>query len=326
MALIPAVLLVGLFTAPAQASEHWYLEIEEADIDESVVRRTVALELRDVEIPPRPLTCSGSLGEADGEDVGSLYVRVVSAEQKIIVSLWDRGEYVGRRSISNTGHASVKARRVGLAVAELVRQLGDARKRAIRQHERDLALAEQREIKLRDKRAREALGLRSGVDALWIGEGAWLLGPSVGLDFNGYFPLQFSTRVGWLAGEVPALKDGALGETSPGFSQFDFSFGVAFQHRVSTRTRLSVGAVVVASAVHVSGATEVDGIAGQRGTWSSRLGARLGASRQIHGQVWGHLEFTAGALLRPIPMSHGDEDLRLGGPFLGGSLAITVAP
>ncbi len=324
--MLAVMLFVGLVTVSAGASDHWYLEVKEVDIDESVVRRTVALELRDVEIPPRPESCSGPPGELDGEDIVSLYVRVVSDDKKLIVSLWDRGEYVGRRSISGTGHASVKARRVGLAVAELVRQLGDTRKRALLRHEQELVLEEKREANLRDKKAREALGLRSSVDTLWITQGAWLLGPSVGLDFNGYFPLRFSARVGWLAGTLPALKDATLGQTSPGFSQFDFSFDVAYQHRVSARTRFSFGALLAASAVHVSGATEVDDISGQRDTWSSRLGARIGASRQIHGQVWGHIELNAGTLLRPIPMTRGGEDVRLGGPFLGASLGLTVAP
>ncbi len=320
------MLFVGLFTLPAGASEHWYLEVKEVDIDESVVRRTVALELRDVQIPPRPESCSRSPGEVDGEDIVSLYVRVISDDKKLMVSLWDRGEYVGKRSISGTGHASVKARRVGLAVAELVRQLGDTRKRALIQQEHELVLEEQREASLRDKKAREALGLRSSVDTVGITRGAWLLGPSVGLDFNGYFPLGFSVRAGWLAGTVPVLKNATLGQTSPGFSQFDLSFGVAYQYRVSARTQFLLGALLAASAVHVSGATEVDDIAGQRDTWSSRLGARIGARRQIRGQVWGHLELNAGALLRPIPMTRGGEDLRLGGPFVGASLGVTVAP
>lgn len=302
------------------AAEQWYLELRDAQVDESVVRRTVALELREIEIPAQ------AKQSEETEDDVSLYVRVVEHETKLIVSLWDRGEYVGRRAISNTGHASVKARRVGLAVAELARQLQEQRLRQGRALEREAELEVRRQERSQAKRRREALGLRSALELLWLPQGAWLVGPRLGLDFNGHFPLRLNGSVAWMAGALPLLKDASLGGTAPGFSQFEFSLGASWQHRFSPPLELTLGGLLAVSAVHVSDGAQVDLIEGQRDTWTSRLGARVGVSRQIRGQFWAHAELSGGAILRPVPIELGDESLRLGGGFLGASLAVTVAP
>src|SRR5690606_25249261 len=81
------LLAMSLVAVPAIAVEKWYVEFTDQSLDESVVRRAVALELREVEIPGDPRRAG------DSREKVSLRVLIAQEGDFIEVSLWDRGEY-----------------------------------------------------------------------------------------------------------------------------------------------------------------------------------------------------------------------------------------
>src|SRR6187402_18160 len=100
-------------------------------LSESAARRTLALELEDIVVPPDPVRIADT-----SEDV-ELHVSVTvdstrsetGQEEWLLVRVWDRGELAGSKRVSAQGHPTTVGRRVALAAAELVRQLGAVRAR-----------------------------------------------------------------------------------------------------------------------------------------------------------------------------------------------------
>jgi hypothetical protein len=89
---------------------------------------------------------------------------------------------------------------------------------------------------------------------------------------------------------------------------------------------MTAGVDVAVSAVHVGGATEVDGIAFQRDTYTARLGGRFGYAHSFTETLRVRAEVSGGSLLRSIPMQLGSERINLGGAYLGLHLGVTLAP
>jgi hypothetical protein len=316
-----AVLLSLCLTAKSgSASESWYVEFREPGLDESQVRRAVALELRELSIPGDP----GRVDD-DAEQV-SLYIRVGREQEHLTVSLWDRGEFVGTRRVSDNAHATILARRVGLAAGELGSRLAHKRVRARRRMEREAELLFERKAREEELRRLRSPALRSGLTTMIVPQGAYGFGPSMGFAFNDQFPVSFSTDIGWVAGGLPGLSNADPGESFAHWSQLELLLGVDYLIQTSSVTTLSIGALVGASAVHVGGGAQVDQIVGQEDTWSSRAGLRVGGSRRFSDEVSLRLDLSAGALLRPIPIQIGDHEHRLGGAFLGLSVTALLLP
>ncbi len=313
-------LLCFLMAQPARAAENWYLEFVGGDFDESAVRLAVALELREIELPGDPRRPGDS-----SEDV-SLHVRLEDTGDVVILSLWDRGDLAGRRRVSKGSHPRVLARRVGLAIGELARELTERRQYLLQQLERDTFLAQEQEKEYQRLRRLHDLGLRSDAQALIFARGAYLVGPSVGVEFNDHFPVRFSTGVSWMAGAIPALSDSSLGQTSPNWSVFDLWLRMDHAWELREPAWVTAGMNFAISAVHVGGATYVDQIAFQRDTYSARLGGRIGYVYAFTNTIRGRAEISGGSLLRSIPMQLGQERLDLGGAYLGLHLGLTLAP
>ena len=309
-----------LLVAQADAVEKWYVEFSDQSLDESVVRRAVALELREVEIPGDPRR------EGDSPDKVSLRVLVVQDGGSIEVSLWDRGEYVGRRRVSSSSHPRVLARRVGLAVGELGRQLSARRSRLIQVIQREEFLADEREAERRRLNRLRSVGLRADANTLIMPKGAYLAGPSLGIELNREFPLRLGVGASWMAGALPALSEHTAVRVGPAWSLFDLWFNADYVFEVAERSWMTLGATTAHSVVHVSGATEVDEISLERDTYTVRAGARLGYSFEVRSGMRLRGEVAGGSLLRTIPLRYGSTRLDLGGPYLGLNLGITFAP
>jgi hypothetical protein len=321
LVLISAALLsLCLLSTVGYASDRWYVEFREAGLAESQVRRAVALELRELSIPGDP-----KRADDDAEQV-SLYIRVGRDGQYLTVSLWDRGEFVGTRRVSDNAHSTILARRVGLAVGELGSRLAHKRVRAGRRMEREAGLLAQRKEREEEQRRQRALAFRSGVTTMIVPKGAWSVGPSMGFSFNDKAPLSFSSDLSWGAGGLPGFTAGGVSAEAPYWSQFELLLGADYLIRTSAFTTISLGGIVGASAVHVGGGAHVDQIVGQKDTWSARAGLRLGSSRRFSEDFSLRLDLSAGALLRPVPIQWDDQELRLGGAFLGLSVTALLLP
>lgn len=280
----------------------------------------MALELRELSIPGDPERTG------DESERVSLHIQIAREGTDLTVSVWDRGEFVGLRRVSDTNHSTILARRVGLAVGELASRLAQKRLRTKQLLEREAAFqAKQLEVQA-EIRQHRALTLRSGLTSVVVPQGAWSLGPTLGLAFNQNYPLSFSGDVSWTTGSIPALSDATLGGTAPSWSQLEFLLGADYLIRTGALKRMSIGGILGASSVHVGGAAEVDGILGQKDTWSARAGLRLGSSRRFTDQLSVRLDLSAGAVLRPIPIRMNEEELRIGGVFLGFSVMALVWP
>lgn len=290
------------------------------EVSEAAVKLAVALELREVEIPGDP--------RRPGEsplDV-SLHIRLETTADSIVVSLWDRGELAGRRRVSNGGHPRVLARRVGLAVGELARQLSSRRSRLVQELQRDSFLAQEQEKEFERLQRRRDLGLRADFQGLLFKGGAYLVGPSVGIEFNDHFPVRLGAGLSWMAGGIPALTGSSLAKNHPSWSLFDLWFRMDHAWALRDPDWITAGVDVAMSAVHVGGATEVDQIAEQRDTYTARLGGRVGYVYSFTETVRTRVEISGGSLLRSIPMQLGSERINLGGAYLGLHLGVTLAP
>ncbi len=306
--------------SPALAAEQWYIQFVGSEFNQSAVRLAVALELREVEIPGDPRRPGDSPAEV------SLQIRLEEEGESLVVALWDRGDLAGRRRVSRGGHPRVMARRVGLAVGELARQLSARRSRLLQELQRDTFLAQEQEKELRKLRRLHDLGLRSDIQALSFAAGAFLVGPSVGIEFNDHFPVRFSTGLGWMAGGIGALSDRSVEQSAPSWSFYDLWLRMDHAWALREPGWVTAGVDVAVSSVHVGGATEVDRIAYQRDTYTARLGGRFGYVYSFTDTVRGRAEISGGSLLRSIPVQLGEERLALGGAYIGLHLGLTLAP
>lgn len=132
-ATIAAVLATLVFVTPlpAAAAPKWYLEMPPDAPSSAVARRTLALELEGVVVPPDPRRIG------DTPDDVQFHIAVTrevgdSGAEWLMVRVWDRGELAGSKRVSALGHPTTVGRRVALAAAELVRQLAAVRARNVR--------------------------------------------------------------------------------------------------------------------------------------------------------------------------------------------------
>jgi hypothetical protein len=317
-----AALTAGLVlaTSSALAADKWYVEFPDEKFDESLVRRAVALELREVDIPGDPRR------DEESPEKVSLHIALEREETTLFVSLWDRGEFVGRRRVSSSKQPRVLARRVGLAVGELGRQLAARRYRVAQRIQREAFLADEREKERRIALRKQDLGLQADFRGLILPQGAFLVGPSLGLELNEIYPLRFSAGLSWMAGAVPTLSETTLGQTAPRWSSLELWLAGDWLREVNEQLAVSVGGLLAVSAVHVSGSTEVDEIPFQRDTYTSRAGMRIGAQWAHSDLLRWRADVSGGLILRPIPMRHGLTRTDLGGGFIGLSLGATIAP
>lgn len=300
-----------LWANPAVArSSSWYLQFQSQQADERVVRQAIALELSELEIPNDPERDP----ERDAEV--SLHIEITETDGKFLVVLWDRGELAGRRVASASGDARVVARRLGLVVAELARDLRDRRLRAARLIEQERRFVARRALVSAYRAQQRAWGVSAGLRTEVLPEGAFLVGPSVSAEFNDKFPLRLVAGLSWSAGAVLGLSQRERAQAAPVASKWQLEWGADWVVQPEQRMQLSAGVRGAASILHVGAGTQVDGIAGQSDTYSAQLGLRLSWATELGLPFWPRVELEAGRVLRPVQMRLESSDFRYGGWYV----------
>lgn len=301
------------FTTPAHAAPQYYVELPPT-LDRSVTLRTIALELREVNLPGDPRRAGDSASDV------SLFIRISEADGQFLIELWDRGEPVGSRRISNEGHPSVLARRIALATVELTRQLSATRARSQKQLERQERIEREQERAWEEHRLLTRTRLFVDVEALVLPDAAFLIGPSLGVVWNRDWPFRLRLDGSYRSGAI----------TTSGLPSTNWS---AVEARVvaSRVTRfgpveLETGGLLTFDWIHVLGAGQVDDFDGQKSTWTSRVGLELAGSYPIDDDARLRLGLEGGLLLRAIPLGIEDRFTSLGAGFIGVGFGLVAAP
>jgi hypothetical protein len=281
----------------------------EQKVDSGLTRRLIALELGDVEVPPKP--------GAPPASYTTVFFRVfVVRADALRVELWDKGEFHGARSVSGEGSRQLRARRIALGAGELVRRLRQKRlaeAKALADEQARLA----REAAERDKwEQKSTLAFVPGATAAAIGPTElWLAGPGMTGQARLGGGARLDLGVRFLAGAAPAADDAST-------SWFEMSLAPSYSVRATPSFDVDLGVLAGVAAVHLSGGGAVDGIAGQSDTWSARAVAFGYAEPRL--ARWMRLSIgpEIGAVLRRVPV--GDE--KLGGLWLGVGIGLALDP
>jgi hypothetical protein len=282
-------------------------------VDARAARRLVALELSDVEIPP------GRFGKL-GTRAPALFYRVLGRPGGALrVELWERGEFYGARSVSGSGSARLRSRRVALAAVELARRL---RQRRTAEERREQArLAAEREEALRRARAGSGFALEASGAGAIVGPGdLWLAGPALGARVSASEALRLDLGAAWLGGAAPAAE-------SPHVQWLELRLGPAYTFLPETPLRVGVGLELAAAVVHIGGVREVDAIPGQSATWSARAALALRLEPRLGDRVFATFGPSLGVVLRPMPVADAaGERHELGGVWIGVAAGAVLDP
>jgi hypothetical protein len=285
----------------------------EQQLDPRLTRRLIELELGDVEVPP-------SASETHPRSYTTVFFRVlVPRADALRIELWDRGEFHGARSISGQGSRQLRARRVALGAAELVRRLREKRLAEARQ------LAEQKERLAQEQAERDAwehkpaIALASRVSGAVVGPGdLWLAGPGLSGQLRLAGGARLDLGIRWLWGGAPGVDDARV-------SWLELEVTPSQALRITPAFDIDLGIQAAAAAVHLSPAAAVDGVAGADDTWSARAGVVALAEPRL--SPWARLSAgpELGVVLRRIPVrdEHGRDRL-LGGLWIGASVALVL--
>jgi len=309
------VVLLALCGAPRPAHAEparVVIEIDAAGerlLDGRAVRRLVALELSDVDVP----------AELDGSQPALFYRVLGDGRGFVDLELWERGILHGNRRVSSVNRAGhLFARRVALAAAELARALRQQRIAKGRLEARRLA-RERAERRDRSTRTLEGpLALRSSVFAA-RGGGLTMYGSSLalGVTLAGATRLDLAIRIG----------GAELGDAGARWSALELELGPAHRFRLSGSLDLDLGATLGASAVHVSGARGVDAIAGQDDTWTARAALALRLEPRLSRWARASFGLEGGHFLRAVPIAtFSGATERLRSPYAGLSLGVVLTP
>ena len=325
-ALVATFLATATFfaTPPLAAAPKWYLEMPPGAPSDGAARRTLALELEGVVVPPDPRRIGDTSDDVQFHISVTVDTDAVTdagaASEWLLVRVWDRGELAGNKRVSAVGHPTTVGRRVALAAAELVRQLA-----AVRARNRRLEVKRQQESEVerkleRREAERRRLALQTGAEFVWATDGGWLAGPSLGIELNRELPWRFRSGVSILAGELEALRGQSGGV--PLWSWYDVHAGGYFAKSFGERFEGEVGGVLALTLVDLAGGAEADAIPGQHTTWTARCGLDVGASMTLGPALRLRLGLGAGALLRRIPLEFEDQQSRFGGAYFAARISL----
>lgn len=313
LALGLALVLAGLvLSAPVFAGSRAFVEINDAgdQLNPAVVRRLVALELSDINVPGNPRI------QGDREQDVSLHCRVMSEEGALRVELWERGESAGARRVSLQGTPALVARRVALAAAELARRLVHLRHAEARRLHREEKQARRLAAERAEQARRRRLALTTGVRGTGFAEGAYWAGPRVGAQLNRDHPFRVEVGMSWLAGQLTTLEEAPL------WRAFELDIAPGWVFPLTPKMDLALSAPVSAAIVQTHGDVLVDHLPNQRETWLARggLGARL--QPRLGPRLRLDVGLAGGWLLRSVPLQRtpgvpGEpgESARLAGPW-----------
>jgi hypothetical protein len=275
-------------------------------VDARSARRLVPLELADVAVP------------SSGRGAPVLFFRVLGRDAATLrVELWERGEFHGARTLSGGGeNPQLVARRVALAAAELGRRLARKRQAALLREERQRLSREARERELRRRTREGPLALRGELAVGGVPGRLWLLGERLSAEVS----LRGRLRL-----DVGAELGGGLLEPKLPIELQGLSVGPGFRQVLTRSVDLDWGLRGAAFVVQLPGASALDGIAWQRGSWIASLTLASRLQLRLTRQLRASLGVEAGGLLRSMRYAAPDDE-RLRGLWLGGSLALIVTP
>ncbi|WP_437689126.1 hypothetical protein [Sorangium sp. So ce176] len=241
--------------------------------------------LLEIELPDGATLAAEPVGPL-GDRVASVWVdRPTAARLEIQVRL--DGRAVVRRQIAVSGLTSdVAARLVAIAASEMI----VAEVRRARAPRRPPAprrpTADEIELASRDL---DALSVSAGPYAAVVSGGPRALaGAGIALGLRrlrlteSLFARLLTTPSG---GDTMRWLEGGLSG--------DYRFWL------TASWRLSVGAAASVASVRLPAASSVDGIPGERDTWSARAGVGLGVETRLGGPLWLGLTLDPGVVLRP---------------------------
>jgi len=276
-------------------------------VDARSARRLVPLELADVRVP------------SSGRGAPVLFFRVLGRESATLrVELWERGEFHGARTLSGAGeNPQLVARRVALAAAELGRRLSRKREATLAREERQRQTREARERMLQSRTIEGPLALRAELAAGAVPGRLWLVAERLTAELSLHGRLRLDVGA--------ELSGGALHPGLPLELQ-GLSVGPSMRQVLTRSLDLDWGLRAAAFVVQVPGASSLDGIAQQQGSWTASLTASSRLELRLTRQVRAALGLEAGGLLRSLRYAAADEDQRLRGVWIGGSLGVVITP
>ncbi|MCB9590109.1 MAG: hypothetical protein H6718_32140 [Polyangiaceae bacterium] len=289
----------------------------EDEVDAKLVRRLIAIEIADVDVPPDPAN--------DPPLEVALFFRVVPAEnaasvKMLSVELWERGELHGTRRVSTSEGKRLTARRIAQASAQLVLGLRKRRLAEARRLRRDAARAAAEAAKPKPHTLLARLTLDVPAQGAWISGGGWLggigLGPSLRLDSGP----RIGAGLSLMAGGAPEID---------GLRYFEFSVSPGYDFKLSQGLGLGLGVTLGAGVAQLQGAESVAGEAGQTTTWTGRAVVDFSVDTRLSDTLVLSFGPQVGVLLRPLnyrSASAPDVDSKLSGAWLGGQLSLRVDP
>ncbi|WP_437855085.1 hypothetical protein [Sorangium sp. So ce363] len=243
--------------------------------------------LLEIELPDGAALAAEPVGPL-GDRVATVWVdRPTAARLEIQVRL--DGRAVVRRQIAVSGLTSdVAARLVAIAASEMI--VAEMRRARAPRRPPSPRRPTQDEVELAS-RDLDTLSVSAGPYAAVVSGGPRVLG-GAGLAL-GLRRLRFTES---LFARLLAAPSGGepLRWLEAGFSG-DYRFWLA------ASWRLSIGATASVASLRLPAAVSVDGIAGERDTWSARAGLGLGVETRLGGPVWLGLTLDPGIVLRPAP-------------------------
>ncbi|WP_437608728.1 hypothetical protein WMF20_48245 [Sorangium sp. So ce834] len=291
----PRALLASSGSAPAPSAPQ--LPAAAAPIEVRVALSRGAAEevssvrvrrLLEIELPDGAALAAEPVGPL-GDRVASVWVdRPTAARLEIQVRL--DGRAVVRRQIAVSGLTSdVAARLVAIAASEMI--LAEMRRARAPRRPPPPRRPTPDEIELAS-RDLDALSVSAGPYAAVVSGGPHVLG-GAGLTL-GLRRLRLTESLFARLLAAPSSGGETLRWLEGGFSG-DYRFWLA------ASWRLSIGAAASVASVRLPAAASVDGVAGERDTWSARAGLGLGVETRLGGPLWLGLTLDPGVVLRPAP-------------------------
>lgn len=277
-------------------------------------RRMLEIELDDL-IPNSTALQSQSL---------PLFFRVLGGnDETLAIELWDRGELLGRRSISiSVGRSRLLSRRIALAAVELARRAPQQ----VKARKTREAAAEQRclvaKSAARVARASPRLRLDSGLGAYTTGPGdSWLVGA------------ELRPTVGWQSGVSLGLQLEVLqgryraAPGDPHLRWIEVAVVPGHDFSLTPTWRLGLSLPVGFASVIGRGMTELSGVPEQDMTWSVRTELAPRIAGRLNDGLWLELSPSVGWTLRDVPFRAADgSNHALGGLWLGASIGVSTGP
>lgn len=252
-------------------------------LSELRLRRLLELEVEDV------ASLAPALAGPLGDHVAFVWVDLPTPG-KVVIEVRVGEHPVARREIAVLGLASgVAARLVTIGISELVHaQVQPAPQPAQQPTTPRAPTADELD---RAARRQPALILTPAGTAAFIPQSSAVLGgPGLGVGFRA-FGLSETLYGRWLTGV--ATDAGAMRWLEVGLS-------AEYRLWLHPAWRLSFGGSAALASVHLGDAMGVDGVLGERSTWSARAGGSLGVEARIRSPVWIGLSVEPGAMLRPL--------------------------